>query len=142
MDIIIIAIIVIIIFFFFFFFTRIYITIDFNYYQFFLCVFVVVVERIEIVFKTILSIIIMYLNFSSNVLVIFSLLFPLYNIFLLFFHYICYPTLFKHLVIIRRLRQDQMLILIQYSPYHLIITALFNPVHHTCLSDTTFFIFC
>ena len=48
--------------------------------QFFSLCFVVVVERIEIVFKTILSIIIMYLNFSSNVLVIFSLLFPLYNI--------------------------------------------------------------
>ena len=73
MDIIIIAIIVIIIFY-------SYITIDFNYYQFFSFCFVVVVERIEIVFKTILSIIIMYLNFSSNVLVIFSLLFPLYNI--------------------------------------------------------------
>ena len=75
MDIIIIAIIVIIIF-----YSYIYITIDFNYYQFFFSLLFVVVERIEIVFKTILSIIIMYLNFSSNVLVIFSLLFPLYNI--------------------------------------------------------------
>ena len=64
MDIIIIAIIVIIIFL----------------LSVFFFVFFVVVERIEIVFKTILSIIIMYLNFSSNVLVIFSLLVPLYNI--------------------------------------------------------------
>ena len=74
MDIIIRIIIVIIIF------TRIYITIVFNYYQVFFFMFFVVVGRIEIVFKCILCIIIMYLNVSSIVLVIVSLLFPLHNI--------------------------------------------------------------